>query len=100
MRSNEIHQSLQEKKLIAGISDRLFIFIWLIGVAFTVVYGYYLMAVASAIIHLFFRWVYKIDPDTLDVYLLYRKEVDLYDPWPRTNSDNKRPIGFGRDMLC
>ena len=100
MRSNEIHQSLQEKKLVSGIDQKLFVFIWLIGVAFTVVYGYYLMAVGSFVIHMFFRWVYKNDPDTLEVYLRYRMESDVYDPWPRSNSEVKRPKGFGRDLLC
>lgn len=100
MRQNTIHQSLQMKKLIAGIDDRLFMFIWTVSLGMALLYGFVLMIFAAIVAHLFLRWVFKGDENALEIYLAYREEVDVYDPWPRVDTDNKRPQGFGRDLLC
>lgn len=100
MRENVIHQSLQMKNLVAGIDFKLFYFIWSISLSMVFLYNFVLMLFVAIAAHLFLRWVYKIDEAALEIYLKYRLEGETYDPWPRVDSENKRPEGFGRDLLC
>lgn len=100
MRQNTIHQSLQEKMMIAGIDEKLFVALWIITVAMAVVGGMIFMIPVSIFIHLFLRWVFKGDENMLEIYLAYREVADVYDPWPRVDGARKRPEGFGRDLLC
>jgi len=99
-RSNVIHQSLHEKKLLAGIDEKIAFPIWIISFVFVLLFGFVYLLPVSLIAHLFMKWLFKNDADLLPVYLSYMRESDTYDPWPRVNSDVKRPEGFGRDFLC
>jgi type IV secretory pathway VirB3-like protein len=99
-RSNSICGAFNKPKLLFGISDRIAVPLWLITVGMVLVMGIYLMLPVTLALHYFLRFQFKRDPHMIEIYDLYRKEGDIYDPWPSISSKVKRPDGFGRDLLC
>lgn len=99
-RENKIYDSLNQPKLLFGISERIAVPLWLITIGGALVMHVWLLIPIALVIHYFCRWLFKQDPDRVEVFEMYRKQGDVYDPWPRANTEAKRPDGFGRDLLC
>jgi type IV secretory pathway VirB3-like protein len=99
-RYNVIHQSLLQTKKIAGVEIRIVVPLWGVVLAFVFAYHYFAMIFVGLLAHVFFVWLFKKDEHIVDVYLAYAKQADTYDPWPHSDTEEKRPEGFGRDLLC
>lgn len=99
-RVNIIHQSLLQRKLIAGIERRYFFLIWMITAAFVVAMKIWVTIVVGLAVHFFVRWLYKSDPEIMEVYKVYARQAAYYDPWPHRDSHVTRPDGFAKDLLC
>jgi type IV secretory pathway TrbD component len=99
-RYNIIHGSLLSVKMLAGVEVRIAVPLWAVVLAFVLVFHYFFVLPIGILMHLFLVWLFKQDDRVVDVYRAYSKQADVYDPWPRVDSETKRPAGFGRDMLC
>lgn len=98
-RSSQIHFSLTQHRMVMGVGSEVF---GLEAALLVMALNLQLLLLGLIVIplHLFFRWVYKIDPILMKAYLRYMKEADLYDPWVRRHVQEKRPEGFGRGLHC
>lgn len=107
-RSNPIHVSLHEVRLIAGAPRQAAVLLW--TVAACILYAgvssgagpYALMSIPVGMVaHKMLALWTKNDPLRPKIYMrAYTKEKDAYDPWPRARvSAKSRPSGFGRGML-
>lgn len=99
-RYNPIHQSLLQVKMIAGVEIRFVVPLWAVVIAFVFVFHYFTMLFVGIVAHLFLVWLFKKDANIMDVYFNYTRQADVYDPWPHAASKQKRPDGFGKDLLC
>ncbi|MFC6522657.1 VirB3 family type IV secretion system protein [Undibacterium arcticum] len=86
--------------MIAGVDVRFVVPLWAIVLAFVFSFHYFFVLPVGVVAHLFLAWLFKSDPNIVDVYLEYTRQADVYDPWPHIDSPTKRPEGFGRDLLC
>lgn len=98
-RYNPIHQSLLHVKMIAGVDVRFVVPLWALTLSFVFVLHYFSILFVGIIAHMFFAWLFKLDPKMTDVYMAYTKEAITYDPWPHITSKTKRPKGFDHDLL-
>lgn len=99
-RYNVIHESMLQVKMIAGVDVRFAVPLWAIVLAFVFAFHYFMVLPVGVFAHLFLVWLFKQDPNIIDVYIAYSRQEDVYDPWPHADSKTKRPEGFGRDLLC
>jgi len=100
-RSTPIRPGLMEGKMIGGVDSRFVILNGTMAAAIIMGMGFYYWIPVAFGIHLLLRHLYSIDPKIREVYMRYAKEADIYDPWPRNQaSQNERPKGWGRGMLC
>ena len=98
-RASIFHPSLNRPRLVMGIGSEAFglesgLAVMALNLR-SVVLGAFVVP-----LHLFFRWLYRVDPALLRAYLRYVRESDLYDPWVRAPVARRRPAGFGRGLHC
>ena len=101
MRTTTIHHCLLEVKSVGGAEFQPVVFN--VTLALIMVIGPELMwwPVVAYFIHKLLQWMFGRDPHLSRIFTRYMKEGDFYDPWPRANqTQNKRPVGAGRDLLC
>jgi type IV secretory pathway TrbD component len=98
-RASVFHPSLNRPRLVMGVGTE----------AFGLEAGLAVMAlnlqnwslgVLVLPLHLFMRWLYRVDPALMRAYLRYVSEADLYDPWVRGAIVRRRPPGMGRGLHC
>jgi type IV secretory pathway TrbD component len=98
-RTSNFHPSLNRPRLVMGIGTEAFGLESSLAVMalnlHSAVLGVFVLP-----LHLFFRWLYRMDPALLRAYLRYVKEADVYDPWARASVIGRRPDGFGRGLHC
>lgn len=91
--------ALMAPRTILRVERRLFSFNAALALIIGVVLRFWKLGLADlVIVHVIAMWVTAKHPDTLAIYLRYRKQGDLYRPWisPRGWKRNRRPEGFGR----
>jgi type IV secretory pathway TrbD component len=100
-RSTPIHKSLHEVKSTWGaefvptIANVALLGVMVMGPRF---YWWPVVTIAAQQV---LKWLFSRDPQMSLVFSKYMREGDTYDPWPRPNNRNKRPVGAGRDIpLC
>jgi len=100
-RASLVHQSLLEVKTIAGVEDRLAILNATFALAIVMGLGLWPWLAAAFALHLVAARLTRRDPYLRRIYIRYARQADHYEPWPRTGMTcNRRPRGFGRDLLC
>jgi type IV secretion system protein VirB3 len=96
-----VHPSLLEVKTLAGVEDRLAILNATFALAIAMGLELWLWLPCAVFIHLLFARMTRRDPCLMRVYAAFVRQGDRYDPWPRVGrARNRRPPGFGRDLLC
>lgn len=101
LRMTPVRETLIEGKRIGGVEANMVIANLTITAAAVMGLYWYWWLILSWGLHKFLKHIYSKDRDVRRVYLAYARQADRYEPWPRINQRRmKRPIGWGRGMLC
>lgn len=104
--SSDNYSALSRPRLIAGIGMSAVAFIWPVALITAIeVHNIPAKAVSIAIgglVHGILAWAYKSDPQRFEVYAVYARMGDLYQPWPSWSRARMktRPTGYGRNVRC
>lgn len=94
--------------MIGGVPRTLFILNMIAGTTAVLALHFLPMILLTFMVHRYLKYVASIDPLEDVTFRKRIKQGDYYDPWVRV-SDNagsvylrpgRRPIGYGRGVLC
>lgn len=99
--SHPLAVSFTEPARLLGVEVKLLVL--------NLVIGFYMFAFVKILwfpaltfaLHFILQWVTAAEPKMREIYIKYQFQGDCYEPWGGLpSSNNKRPIGFGRDESC
>jgi type IV secretory pathway VirB3-like protein len=99
MRTSQIHASLNRRKAIMGVPLPIFA-MEALAVIFIMSGGMYIFIPLVLPIHFAARWMHTRDDGAFKALFNYQSESDVYDPWARPSTTNKRPRGYGKGLQC
>ena len=101
VRATEVPVRLSEPRMLAGGEFRLVMANFAFGLVVTGMMHVWQYLLVAAAFHLALMVVARNDPRAREIYLEYARQGDRYQPWPdpRRQRRNRRPAGFGRDLL-
>ena len=99
MRCSTIHASLNRRKALMGVGEKVFGLEACLAVIALNLQAWGLLALLP-LLHLVLCWIHAKDDIALSAYLSYQREADHYDPWGRRSIAQGRPAGFGRGLHC
>lgn len=101
-RVSPLHYSLMETvPTFAGAEKSLAVANIAFTLAFVMAAQIWQWALVGPVIHVLLVWLTKRDPLTRKIYIRYRRQGLVYDPWPRAGTQfNPRPQGFCQGALC
>lgn len=102
LRKTPVYNALMRPRLTAGVDTDIVEVLVIITVFFVFSpLRFYYFPVASVLIWFLFLLYAKDDPHALKVLVKYVRQGDRYEPWPHSaQTQNLRPLGFGRGELC
>ncbi|PZP64978.1 MAG: conjugal transfer protein TrbD [Azospira oryzae] len=95
-RVSMVFRSLAEPQTLGGVERRLAIVNGTLAVAASAaLWSLWYLPIAWAV-HRLLKWLTKRDPFFREIYVVYNRHADVYEPWPDGGLD--RPHGFGRGL--
>lgn len=98
LRRNRVYRSLAEPQTLGGAERRLAIVNGTVAAAtIGALQTLWYLPLAWAV-HRLLRWLTRRDPFFREIYMVYNRHGDIYDPWPQAGRE--RPYGFGHGLPC
>lgn len=98
-RVSKVFLSLDRKPTAAGVAVEVAMLEGLVFSLLLLLQAWYLLPLLFPM-HWLFRYLHRKDDIWFKAYVRYSDEGDIYDPFPRAIACDKRPVGFGKGLLC
>jgi len=96
----KLYVGLTEVQLIAGVHPHLFKANAFIAFIATVGMKTLLWLPVAISLHFFLKMLTKKDPFIRDIYMVFQRQADRYEPFPESRPKRRlRPLGLGRGVV-
>lgn len=98
---NYLAISFTEPARLMGVETKMFQFNLFIAFFMVLMLKMVWWVLVTAVFHFILKWATTAEPKMREIYIKYQFQGDHYEPWGGISpSNNKRPIGFGRNESC